>query len=224
MRSTAEPLAPRRPSPRDSGELVTGERIVELLRTTPLDEVDEAALAAAAGQPPPPPEAAAAAASSSGAGARAPAGAGPAGDGAEAAGAGAATAVAERAATGGAASTSGRAAVEAALGPEITSDEALVSLAEVVMGRVSEWDLLPGGQAASKAQHVRQQLLDPAQRARLEAVAAYVRSTPGDGTPPPPPPVQQQQQQQQQQRQRQGAELEDFRPPEENLIDLTPPA
>ena len=44
------------------------------------------------------------------------------------------------------------------------------------MGRVEEWDLLPGAKARSKAQRVREQLLDPAQRQLLDAyLAAFWR-------------------------------------------------
>lgn len=68
--------------------------------------------------------------------------------------------------------------------------ESLVRLAEVVMGKVEEWDLLPGSKARSKAARVREQLLDPAARQRLEAIQRYVVAPPGDGAPfPPPPPV-----------------------------------
>lgn len=56
------------------------------------------------------------------------------------------------------------------------------------MGKVSEWDLLPAGKAASKAQRVRQQLVDPEERQRLAAQAQFAY---GQGEPafPPPPPA-----------------------------------
>ncbi|KAI7840859.1 hypothetical protein COHA_005451 [Chlorella ohadii] len=102
----------------------------------------------------------------------------------------AATAVAERAESGAAASSSGRAAAEEvreALGEDVYRDPAVVALAEVVMGKVSEWELLPGNKAATKAERVRQQLLDPAERQRLAAQAEFATSS-SESTPFPPAP------------------------------------
>ena len=55
------------------------------------------------------------------------------------------------------------------------------------MGKVSEWELLPGNKAASKAERVRQQLLDPAERQRLAAQAEFATSS-SEATPFPPGP------------------------------------
>ena len=55
------------------------------------------------------------------------------------------------------------------------------------MGKVSEWELLPGNKAASKAERVRQQLLDPAERQRLAAQAEFATSS-SQATPFPPGP------------------------------------
>ena len=183
-----------------------GSRIVELLRSTPLDPVEDS-------------EEEEPSSSSGSSGAAGGNGAGPqqqqqqregqvltAGQAAfRGSGAGASGAAAfERRRTGLAASTSGssggvaaaaaaggggEAAAREALGPEITADADLVQLAEVVMGKVTEWDLLPGSKARSKAERVRQQLLDPSQRQRLEAIRRYTAARPGDGTPFPPPPA-----------------------------------
>jgi hypothetical protein len=186
-----------------SDETVLGSRIVELLRSTPLDPVEDS-------------EGEASSSSSSAAGGGNGAGpqqqqegqvltAGQAGFRGSGAGASGAAAF-QRRRTGLAASSSGsssgkaaagaaaaggggEAAAREALGPEITADADLVQLAEVVMGKVTEWDFLPGSKARSKAQRVRQQLLDPSQRQRLEAIRRYTAARPGDGTPFPPPPA-----------------------------------
>ncbi len=55
------------------------------------------------------------------------------------------------------------------------------------MGKVSEWELLPGNKAATKAERVRQQLLDPAERQRLAAQAEFATSS-SESTPFPPAP------------------------------------
>lgn len=162
-----------------SDETVTGSRIVDLLQSTPLDDVDSQLFSSSSGSAAGGAAAPAAAPTSSGGSSRF------SGDGAP-------SAAAARAGSSGAASTSGREAAEEALGEEVMGDEALVALAEVVMGKVSEWDLLPGGKAASKAQRVRQQLLDPEQRRRLKAQAEFASGARrgGDGVPfPPPPPL-----------------------------------
>ena len=92
-------------------------------------------------------------------------------------------------ARGGGHAAGGRAAAEEALAG-MAADAELRAVAEVVMGRLEDFDLLPGSVAASKAQRVRQQLLDPATRRRLESVAAYATGGDGGGTPfPEPPPV-----------------------------------
>lgn len=167
-------------------ETVLGSRVIDLLLNTPVDEVPEGLLANFSSSPRSSSAAAPAAAGSS------RGGSGLSGDGvaAQQTAAAAATAVAERAESGAAASSSGRGAAEEvrqALGEDVYDDPALVALAEVVMGKVSEWELLPGNKAASKAERVRQQLLDPAERQRLAAQAEFATS-PSEATPFPPAP------------------------------------
>jgi hypothetical protein len=188
---------------------VLGSRIVDLLRNTPLDEVAEPVSSSSSSSPAvpapdsaPAPEAVPAAEAEAIAAAEAeaeaatggsapesgsvPEGGGPADSDEEAAepsssNGGERAAAAEPAAGGGA-------AAREALGEEVMRDESLVRLAEVVMGKIEEWDLLPGAMARTKAAWVREQLLDPAVRQRLEAQRKFARSVPGDGTPYPPPP------------------------------------
>ena len=209
--------------PSCSDETVLGSRIVELLRSTPLDEVPAALAGGSGGADAAAPAAASSsngaangAGSSNGAGNGAPpaAAAGPteqqltAGRASFERGSGSASferrrsgAAASSSGTGGAAArraptvaaadavgSGGGAAAREALGPEVTNSEDLLRLAEVVMGKVEEWDLLPGGKAASKAQRVREQLLDPQQRQRLEAIRRFAAAAPG-AEPFPPPPV-----------------------------------
>lgn len=70
---------------------------------------------------------------------------------------------------------------------QVAASEELQQLAEVVMGRLEDFDLMPSSVALSKARQVRQQLLDPAERARLETVRRYARSD--NGAPFPDPPL-----------------------------------
>ena len=63
-------------------------------------------------------------------------------------------------------------------------------LVAVVMGRVEEWDLVPGT-AKQKAEQVKEQLMDPESRKRLEEMADFVKNVrPGmEGFPRPPKDV-----------------------------------
>eukprot|EP00887_Chlorella_sp_A99_P003900 scaffold11.g3900.t1 len=71
----------------------------------------------------------------------------------------------------------------------LAADDDLRRLAEVVMGRLEDVDLLPGSVALSKAEQVRQQLLDPTARQRLESVARFYDAVvAGDGDAPFPDP------------------------------------
>lgn len=80
----------------------------------------------------------------------------------------------------------GREAAEEELGDEILRDEQLRRLAEVVMGRIDNFDLLPTGFAKTKAQQVKEQLLDPDTRRRLESIQQFVSSKNGASFPEPP--------------------------------------
>ncbi|KAL4436128.1 hypothetical protein ABPG77_005576 [Micractinium sp. CCAP 211/92] len=168
----------------NSDETVLGKRIVELLKSTPLDEPE-------AGDGLPSSSSSSSLPGSSNGAAASPAAAAgtqqqqqPQSDGQQQqqdAQQPAAAAAQQQQQVGGAA------AAREELGPEIAEDANLVRLAEVVMGRVEEWDLLPGAKARSKAQRVREQLLDPAQRQRLEAIRRFGDAPPGDAPFPPPP-------------------------------------
>jgi cell division protease FtsH len=96
----------------------------------------------------------------------------------------------------------GGAAVGAEVLGELMESEDARQLAELIMGRVSDWDLIPGSVARQKAAQVRAQLLDPAARARLEGVARYARA---GGAFPAAPPVPQDQ----------GPGLSNWLPPED---------
>jgi hypothetical protein len=89
-----------------------------------------------------------------------------------------------------AAQQGGGEAAREALGAEVMGDESLVRLAEIVMGRVQDWDLFPADKAASKAQRVREALLDPEERERLEAQRRQLEQRGGAWPPPPPRPPQ----------------------------------
>ena len=73
------------------------------------------------------------------------------------------------------------------LGEEILESEEYHELLEILMGRVEEWDLVPG-KAKLKAKQVREQLLDPETRKRVEEMAAFAKNVhPGmKGWPSPP--------------------------------------
>lgn len=62
--------------------------------------------------------------------------------------------------------------LETELEPFLGSEE-LKELVEVVMGKVEDWDLLPGSVLRKKADQVRKQLLDPKQRQHLKSVASF---------------------------------------------------
>lgn len=86
------------------------------------------------------------------------------------------------------AGSEGAAAAKDELRSIVESDD-LRQLVEVVMGRVEDWDLLPGSVARQKAAQVRKQLLDPEQRGRLEDVAAFAASPIGMSKFPAAPNV-----------------------------------
>jgi cell division protease FtsH len=79
----------------------------------------------------------------------------------------------------------GGAAAREVLGELLASEDGR-ALAELVMGKVADWDLVPGSVARQKAAQVRRQLLDSEARARLESVARYAS---GKGAFPRPPGV-----------------------------------
>lgn len=81
--------------------------------------------------------------------------------------------------------TGGSAVVREVLGELLNSEDAQ-RLAEVVMGRISEWDLVPGSGAREKATQVKQQLLDPEARRRLDGIARFKA---GEGGWPEAPKV-----------------------------------
>lgn len=131
----AQPLSPR------SDETVLGSRIVELLESTPLAAPSDLAAAAAAEAEEAPSATVGASSWRSGQGL-----------------AGAAAFDRRRRVSGDGASTSGygsgRAAAEEVLGAEVLSSEELRRVAEVVMGRIEDFDLLPGSLARTKAEQV----------------------------------------------------------------------
>ena len=76
------------------------------------------------------------------------------------------------------------------IGEEIMNSKDIDQLVAVVMGRVEEWDLVPGT-AKQKAEQVKEQLMDPESRKRLEEMADFVKNVrPGmEGFPRPPKDV-----------------------------------
>jgi cell division protease FtsH len=58
-----------------------------------------------------------------------------------------------------------------------SDDARLRSLAEIVMGRVSSWDMVPSSSLKKKAEQVKGQLLDEETKKRLESVGDYALST-----------------------------------------------
>lgn len=93
-----------------------------------------------------------------------------------------------REASGNGASTSGAAAVREELRDMLASDD-LRQLVEVVMGKVDEWDLVPGSVAKQKAAQTREQLLNPEARKRLETIAEFNKDPSGLKNFPEPPEV-----------------------------------
>lgn len=76
--------------------------------------------------------------------------------------------------------------LETELEPFLASEE-LKGLVEVVMGKVEDWDLLPGSVLRKKADQVRKQLIDPVQRHHLKTVASFDSENSGmDGFPAAP--------------------------------------
>lgn len=55
----------------------------------------------------------------------------------------------------------------------IIDDKKLRGLAEVIMGQISDWDLLPTGELKSKAQKIKEQLLDQNEQERLESIRQF---------------------------------------------------
>jgi len=70
----------------------------------------------------------------------------------------------------------GNALFERLFGAAAKDDESLRSLAEIVMGRVSDWDRVPAASLKSKADQVKTQMLDEATRKRLETVGRFADS------------------------------------------------
>jgi cell division protease FtsH len=70
----------------------------------------------------------------------------------------------------------GNALFERLFGATAKDDESLKSLAEIVMGRVSDWDRVPAGSLKSKADQVKAQMLDDATRKRLATVGQFTES------------------------------------------------
>ena len=70
----------------------------------------------------------------------------------------------------------GNALFERLFGASAKDDESLRSLAEIVMGRVSDWDRVPAASLKSKADQVKAQMLDEATRKRLETVGRFADS------------------------------------------------
>lgn len=56
---------------------------------------------------------------------------------------------------------------------DLINDGKLRGLAEVVMGKVSDWDLLPSDELKTKAQRTKEQLLDQAEQDRLQSIAQF---------------------------------------------------
>ena len=64
--------------------------------------------------------------------------------------------------------------------------EEIASLAEIIMGRVSDWDMVPTATLKSKAEQVTQQLMSIEDRKRLESIRDFVAGETLDGFPEPP--------------------------------------
>jgi cell division protease FtsH len=58
-------------------------------------------------------------------------------------------------------------------------EESLRSLAEIVMGRVSDWDMVPFASLKTKADQAKEQLLDAEAKKRLESIRAFDAARPG---------------------------------------------
>ena len=61
-------------------------------------------------------------------------------------------------------------------GQSTSKDDSLRSLAEIVMGRVSDWDMVPAASLMTKAEQVKAQLLDEETKRRLESMKAFSAS------------------------------------------------
>ena len=59
---------------------------------------------------------------------------------------------------------------------DLINDNRLRGLAEVIMGKVSDWDLLPSDELKTKAQKTKEQLLDQAEQERLQSIARFCMS------------------------------------------------
>ncbi len=77
---------------------------------------------------------------------------------------------------GGTADEEGNELFESLFGATKSKDESLRSLAEIVMGRVSDWDMVPAASLKTKAEQVKAQLLDEETRRRLESVNTFAAS------------------------------------------------
>ena len=85
-------------------------------------------------------------------------------------------------------SSSGSTALHEELGSLLDSDE-MRQLVEVVMGKVDDWDLVPGSVAKQKAAQAREQLLDGEQLKRLKSIAAFAKDPKDMNHFPDAPPV-----------------------------------
>lgn len=88
-------------------------------------------------------------------------------------------------------------------------DTRMKTLAELVMGRISDWDLVPTDVVTRKAQKVKEQLLNPEERKRLESMADFISRTDLDNFPEPPPLPP-----------NKGESLEKWMPPPQSIINI----
>lgn len=78
---------------------------------------------------------------------------------------------------------------ESLFGQSNSKDESLRSLAEIVMGRVSDWDMVPAASLKTKADQVKAQLLDEETKGRLESIETFTASgSMANSFPTPPVP------------------------------------
>ena len=67
-----------------------------------------------------------------------------------------------------------------------TVDRSLRPLAEIVMGRVSDWDMVPAASLKTKAEQVKEQLLDEETKKRLESISVFNATSELMAFPTPP--------------------------------------
>lgn len=92
---------------------------------------------------------------------------------------------------------------------DMLDDEKMKTVVEIVMGKVSGWDLVPSAVLARKAEQVKKQLLDDEERSRLESVADFASRADLEGFPRSPKSLK-----------NKGASLEDWMPPPAETINL----